>query len=171
MRIQRPENTEYSEYMSTYIQLVPEGDILELLYSEQMDTYELMTSLDEETLLYRYEEGKWNIKEIIQHLIDCERIFQYRALRFGRYDQTELHGFEHNGYVVCSLASSRKIEDLMQEFSVVRASGIQLFRSFSDEMLLQKGNANGKEISVRALIYATLGHELHHRQVIQQKYI
>lgn len=171
MKIQRPNSDEYSEYMGKYIQMVPDGDVLEQLYTEQMETYELITSLDEESLLTPYAAGKWNIKEIMQHLMDCERIFQYRALRFARYDVTELSGFDQDAYVVCSLTSLRKIEDIMQEFTIIRASGIQLFRSFSEEMLMQKGQANGKVISVRALIYATLGHELHHRKVIQEKYL
>jgi uncharacterized damage-inducible protein DinB len=169
--IVKPQTGTYPEYMGNYIKLVKGENIFEELYGEHIETMELLTSVDEETLQYRYAEGKWNIREIAQHLIDCERIFAYRALRFSRNDSTELAGFDENNFVANSNASKRDINDLVREMSVVRASTVELFKSFTDEMLDKKGTANGKEITVRALLFAIAGHEIHHRNIIEERYL
>lgn len=169
--INKPKPEEHPPYYAHYIGLVKSEDVIDELLKEQINTYELITSLDEETLMTPYEEGKWTIKEIIAHLIDTERIFNYRAMRFARFDRTELPGFNQNDYVKLSNANLRDINDLMQEYAVVRASSIQLYRSFNEAMLMNIGKSNGAEVSVRAIIYMTLGHEIHHRNVIESKYL
>jgi hypothetical protein len=169
--IQKPEATEYAPFFATYINKVAGDNLLELLSTSYIETMELVTSLDAETLHYRYAEGKWNILEIIQHIIDTERIFTYRALRIARHDKTPLPGFNENEFVAHCNASTRNINDLVREFSLVRASTIELFKSFTPEMLAQKGISNNNELSVRAIAYITLGHELHHRSVIEERYI
>lgn len=170
-KINKPTAGTYPDYMGKYIDLVKSENIFEEFFSEHFETMELVTSVDEETLQFRYEEGKWNIREILQHVIDCERIFNYRALRFARADHAPLNGFDENEYAAASGASSRDINDIVRELSVVRAATVELFKSFTDEMLDRKGIANNKEITVRAILYATLGHEIHHRNVIEQKYL
>ena len=169
--IAKPKAGEYPAYQEKYISLVKSENIFEELYSEHIETMELVTSVDEETLQFRYAEGKWNIREIVQHMIDCERIYNYRALRFSRNDATVLSGFDENIFVANSNASKRDINDMVRELSVVRAATVELFKSFTDEMFDRKGTANNHEITVRAILYATLGHEIHHRNVIDEKYL
>jgi uncharacterized damage-inducible protein DinB len=169
--ITKPQAGTYPPYMDAYIKLVSGENIYDELFQSYMETMELVTSLDAETLHGRYAEGKWNILEIVQHIIDTERIFNYRALRFARKDKTNLPGFEENDYAATSFASRRDINDLVRELSLVRASTIELFKSFTPEMLEEEGTANGKTISVKAILFATLGHEKHHRNVIHERYI
>ena len=169
--IKKPATETYPAYYEKYISLVKSENIFEEMYSEHIETVDLVTSVDEETLRYKYEDGKWNIREILQHLIDCERIFNYRALRFARADQSSQPGFDDKAYIVASKASERNINDMVRELSVVRAATVELFKSFSDEMLDRKGIANNNEMTVRAILYITLGHEIHHRNIIDEKYL
>ena len=120
---------------------------------------------------YRYAEGKWTIKEIIGHLIDAERIFAYRMLRFARKDATDLPGFDENEYVPASEANERSIHGLLEEFTTVRAGTFSLWRSLTNEMLQRSGTVNGNRLSVRALAYITCGHEIHHLAVIKERYL
>lgn len=120
---------------------------------------------------YRYAEGKWTIKDIIQHLIDAERIFGYRALRFARNDKTELPGFEENDYVDYANANKRSIQDLLSELAVVRQATLTLFKSFSSEELVRMGIAFNKPMSVRALGFIIIGHQNHHQRVFEERYL
>lgn len=167
----RPDQTEYFEYYHKYIQLVPQGDLLDQYRTVHEQTQKLISSLREEQLNYRYADGKWCIKEILIHLADGERVFAYRALRFARKDPTPLHGFDENLYAPQSKAAERKITDILREFSAVRAASIELFKSFDEETSKRRGTANDKEISVRALAYIILGHEFHHISVIKERYL
>lgn len=169
--ITKPATGTYAPYFDQYIKLVKGDNIFEELSQAYIDTMELVTSLDAETLHYRYAEGKWNILEIMQHIIDTERIFNYRALRIARKDETPLSGFDENAFAHHSEASNRNINDLVREFSLVRASSIELFKSFTAEMLEHVGVANKYPISAKALLYMTLGHELHHKNIIEQRYL
>lgn len=169
--IPRPDKSEYFEYYHKYVLLVPEGNLLEQLRIIHGATRNLVLSLNEDKLNYRYEPGKWSIKEIIIHLADAERVFAYRALRFARKDPTDLAGFDENTYVPASKAAERNITDIMREFETVREATIELLKSFDDEMLARKGTANKREISVRALAYILAGHELHHVNVIKERYL
>lgn len=118
-----------------------------------------------------YSEGKWTVRDILQHLIDCERIFQYRALRIARNDKTALPGFDENQYAPEAKANIRSIDELLSEFYSVRNSGIILFDSFDDSMLQRTGVCSGKEISVLAIGFTIAGHTLHHINVIKEKYL
>lgn len=169
--IAKPQQGTYPEYFGKYIDLVKGEDLFTELYTEYTETMELITSLDDETLQYRYAPGKWNIREIVQHLVDTERIFNYRALSFSRNEQAALPGFDENAYVANSSASQRDINDLVRELSVVRAATVELYKSFTEEMLDRSGTANGKQVSVRAILFATLGHEIHHRNIIDERYL
>ncbi|MBD1210108.1 MAG: DinB family protein [Ignavibacteria bacterium] len=169
--ITRPESTEYPKYYANYIGKVQGDDLFAAMQATHRDTQALIGSLTEEQLRYRYAEGKWTIKDIIGHLIDAERIFAYRALRFARKDKTDLPGFDENEYVPASNANERNIHDLLAEFTVVRASTLSLLKSFSEEMLTQIGTANQNPISVRSLAYIIGGHEMHHLAVIKERYL
>ena len=120
---------------------------------------------------YRYLDGKWTIKDVIQHMIDAERIFAYRALRFSRGDQTNLPGFEENTYAKTANATNRNWESLISEFEMVRKSTILLFESFNEEMLTLAGTANNGIMTVRALGFVIIGHCQHHLQVLEERYL
>jgi uncharacterized damage-inducible protein DinB len=130
-----------------------------------------MLSLPEEKLLFRYAAGKWTIKEILQHLVDDERIYAYRALRFARNDETELPGFEQDDYALYSGANGRDIVDILKEFAAVRRATISLFEGFDRAALQRAGVADGKVMSVRAAAYHIAGHELRHLNIIRERYL
>jgi uncharacterized damage-inducible protein DinB len=120
---------------------------------------------------YQYAEGKWTIKEIIQHLIDSERVFSYRALRISRNDKTPLPGFDENDYVANSNGKERSLQSLLTEMAVVRQSTLSLFNSFSHEQLTKIGNASNREVSVRAIGFIIIGHQKHHQKVFSERYL
>ena len=130
---------------------------------------ELIHSLSEEKLLYRYAPGKWTIKEILVHIIDDERIYSYRALRFARNDRTELPGFEQDDYTAESNANERSLDSIFEEYEAVRKATIALFNGLDNEALLRRGKADGNEDTVRALAYHIAGHELHHIHFVRNK--
>lgn len=169
--VTKPVSGTYPVYFDNYISLVKGDDIYVELYQAYMDTMELVTSLDLETLHYRYAEGKWTILDILQHIMDTERIFSFRALCFARLEKASIPGFEENDYARVGGATARNINDMVREFSLLRASTIELFKSFTPEMMDHSGNANGKPVTPRALLFTILGHELHHRKIIQERYM
>lgn len=171
MKISKPEAGTYPAYYEPYISIVKGEDLMQELLTEHYDTIDLITSIDLETQHYRYAEGKWNVKEVIQHIMDAERVFAYRALCIARGEQQSLPGYDDMAYVQASGATDRNINDMAREFSVLRASTIELFKSFSATMLEHTGTANKMQISVKALLFITLGHEMHHRKIIEDRYL
>jgi uncharacterized damage-inducible protein DinB len=170
--IPRPEPGEYAPYAIMYIGLLPDdGLILKHLEDNLRTTTEFLRRLPEEKLTYRYAEGKWTIKEILAHHIDDERIYAYRALRFARNDKSELPGFEQDDYAPESGANERSLDDLLDEFAAVRKSTIALFNSFNEHVLTRAGVASGNVMSVRAIAYHIAGHELHHMNIIKERYL
>jgi len=170
--IAKPEPDEYAPYTIMYIGLLPDdGLVLKHLYTNLVGTTKFLRSLPNEKLSYRYAKGKWTIKEILAHLIDDERIYAYRALRFARNDRTELPGFEQDNYALESRANIRTIESLLKEFAAVRRSTIALFDSFDGEVLKRSGVASGNVMSVRAAAYHIAGHELRHINIIKERYL
>jgi len=117
-----------------------------------------------------YAPGKWTVKDIVQHLIDAERIFAYRSLRFARNDKTLLPGFEQNDYAVTAEASHRKLDDLLEEYYAVRDTTIRLFKSFTDEMLLREGQTASGNITAAGIGFAIAGHTKHHIEVLKERY-
>ena len=171
MTISKPDASEYSPYYDQYVQLVKDDDLLIALKNAANNLMEVVRAIPEEKADYRYEPGKWSIKEVLAHLNDAERVFAYRALRFARNDKTELAGFDENLWVPQSNAMSRSLKDIISEHEYIRQSSLSLFESMSEEMSLRKGSANGKEISVRALGYIICGHATHHVKVLQERYL
>lgn len=154
-----------------YIELVKEGKLVPLLVSSRDHFIALCEDLSEQQGNYKYAPDKWSIKDIILHLIDSERIFVYRALRFARNDQTELSGYEHNDYVSEAKADTRTINDLLVEFSNVRASTIDMFSSFDEDIQARKGTSNGVEMTVETIGYIISGHTMHHMNIIKERYL
>lgn len=163
--------SEFAEYFTSYINEVKCLDIVEALQDNLNDFSRFIESIPEDKYEYQYLPGKWTIKEIVQHIIDAERIFAYRALRFARFDATPLAGFEEDDYVAVSSANRREMSSLMKEFATVRQTTIQLFESFTEEMMLHKGVASDNEVSVRAIGFIISGHCIHHQNVIRERYL
>lgn len=162
---------EYAGFFATYIKAVENVNLIEELEISVHDFVRFVQNIPMDKFDYRYAEGKWTIKEIIQHLIDAERIFSYRALRISRNDKTPLPGFEENDYVINTDAKLRSIQDLLTEMAVVRQSTLSLFKSFSQEQLSRMGVASNNEISVRAIGFIIIGHQKHHQQIFKERYL
>lgn len=167
--ILRPEKEEYNAYFQQYMDLTPE-DALTAMENALNEAEDLFEMLGDEKGLLAYAPEKWTINEVIGHVIDCERIFNYRALSFTRGDM-DLAGFDHDMFVKKSGANQRNTSALIDELLLVRQATIALFNSFSDKQLMIAGKANGNSISVRALAYLIAGHQRHHFNVIRERYL
>lgn len=165
------DSSEYHPYYELYLSKCPFNNIISGLQQikDQFETF--LKSIPAEKQLYKYASDKWTIKEVLVHIIDTERIFAYRALRIARRDVTALPGFDQDEYVLNCNANSRNFEDLISEFVSVRNATITLFKSFSDEDLLQKGTASNSPISVRALGFILIGHQNHHQEILEKRYL
>lgn len=162
---------EFNSYYAPYINLVESKDIIVSLEKSFEETLSFYSSIPEDKWLYSYAEGKWTINEVVQHLLDTERVFAYRALCFSRKDIIELPGFDQDEYLINSNANSRSKESIIEEYESVRNATITLFKSFSEEMLIQIGLASNSPLSVRAAGYIIIGHEKHHCNVIKDNYL
>ncbi|HVR06472.1 MAG TPA: DinB family protein [Thermoanaerobaculia bacterium] len=170
--IPKPPPGEYPAYASMYIDLLPgDGRLLDHLERARVATTDLVLGLPEETLLHRYAPGKWTIKEILVHIVDDERIYAYRALRFARGDLTPLPGFEQDAFAAASQANERQAADIVAEYAAVREATIALFRGLPQAALLRSGVADGKRSTVRALGYHIAGHEAHHVAFVEERYL
>jgi len=169
--LSRPDPSEYGAYYGRYINLVPEGPIVTVLRDQIAETLKLLRALPEARGNHRYAPGKWSIKEIVGHVTDGERVFSYRALRIGRGDETPLPGFEQDDYVKNGGFDSRPLGDLLDELETVRRATVQLLAPLDEAAMLRRGTASGFPVSVRALAYITAGHELHHRNILKERYL
>lgn len=151
--------------------IADDGLLLKYLNFNIGATTAFISSLPGDRLTYRYAEGKWTIKEIVMHLIEMERIYTYRILRFARNDQITLPGFDANQYILNSGANDREINTLLEELNAVRKATICLLNGLPEESFLRSGFANGNLVSVRALAYHIAGHELHHVSIIKERYL
>lgn len=167
----RPSPESYPPYFNNYIKLVEETDLITALQNHGDEAEEFFLKINESDTLYRYAEGKWTIKEILQHINDTERIFNYRALAFARRDQAILPGFNENQYADNSHANDLSWTDLVNDFKIARKNSISLFNSFSNEDLDFMGKANDYSISGRALGYAIAGHCIHHMNIVKERYL
>jgi len=157
-------------YYKNYVKQVEQPDMLTALRISGYRTLELVHSIPEKKQDYRYADGKWTIRELLCHMIDAERIFAYRALRFARNDKTNLPGWEENDYAPQANATNRSLKKIADEMQHLRISTLDLFEGFTEEMLLRKGMANNNEMSVVALGFIISGHETHHRNVLKERY-
>ena len=162
---------EFNSYYATYIDLVVNKDCVTSLQQSLQETLSFYKSIPEEKWLYSYAYKKWTVKEIVQHLMDTERVFAYRALCFSRKEKAELPGFDQDDYLAHSKVNSRSIDSLIEEYISIRNATITLYKSFSKEMLLQIGIASNSPLSVRAAGYIIEGHEKHHCNIIKERYL
>ena len=167
----RPSQNEYPDYFSRYVDLVSGEEIQDILLRQQTKTEDLLSGISEEKAGFRYAPGKWSIREVAGHIIDTERIFSYRALRFARSDSTDLSPFDENAYVEAADFDTRTLPDIIREYQTVREATRALFRSFNNAVLLRQGSSNGRMFSVRAIGWIIAGHEWHHYQAIRKMYL
>ncbi len=167
----KPQPEEYAPFYQGYVALVGDDDVLEKLSSNQKKTYDFFLSLLPEKADFAYAEGKWTIKEVLGHMIDTEKIMSYRLLRFSRGDHHPLAGFNENFYTSRSNYKNRNLEDLAEEFSALRKANLYLYQNLDEEQLKRKGKASNASVSVKALLYIIAGHELHHLNVIRERYL
>lgn len=169
--LSRPASSEHAPYYERYTSLVPEGDIVSILTQQLDEALQVLRGIDETRAGYRYAPDKWSIKQLVGHVIDGERIFAYRALRFARNDQTPLTGFDQDDFVRGGNFDEHNFADLVDEFENVRRASILLFKPLSEEAWLRRGTANDDEVSVRALAHIMAGHVTHHLQILRSRYL
>lgn len=167
---ERPDTSALPDYLTNYIDQAEGGNLYDALEIALDRTLKMAKAWPENAGLLKYADNKWTINELLQHMIDAERVFCYRALRFARNDKTDLSGYDHDTYVPESKANRRRTDLLLKELIAVRMSTIALFVSFTEEMLRRIGTANGSQISVQALAWVIAGHNAHHLRIIQERY-
>ena len=171
MKIEKPSDGDYGPFYAPYLELLPDdGQLLEHLEVNLAETAEFVRDFSAEDLGRPHAPGEWTIKEILVHLIDTERVFTYRALRFARGDATPLPGFDQDAYVPVSQANQRTLEDILEEFASVRAATLTFARSLQSEALARAGTASGARLTVNAALWIIAGHELHHLASIRENY-
>jgi hypothetical protein len=158
------------EWYAGYVRLFGQKTVMEALQESMDETVALISSMDESKIKYTYEEGKWTVAEVLIHLIDCERIFTYRALRFARNDATPLPGFNENDYAPNSFANSRSLNSILEEYISVRKSSLTFFGNLQNDMWSRTGIANGLVFSVEMIATVIYGHETHHLKVLRERY-
>jgi hypothetical protein len=167
----RPLPSEYATHCAKYIALVPAGDLVAILESESRAMLALLHSISEEKSAHRYAPGKWSVRETVLHVADVERVLSYRALRFARSDSTPLAGFEPSNYIAPSDAENRTWRSIIQEFAAVREATLALFRSLPPDAWLRGGIADGSPYTVRAIACTLVGHGIHHRKILSERYL
>lgn len=159
------------EYFNKYINSAEGEDLQKALSKNTKQFVKLLKHIPKKKINYAYAEGKWTVKETLQHIIDAERVFAYRALSFARKDQHELPSFDENAWAITAMAPKRKWNDLVDEFKALRTANEFFFASLNDEQLLNTGIASKNPISVAALGFIIAGHAAHHIKLIKERYL
>lgn len=159
------------EYYHKYIRLVMDQDLPDAFENHQKELLSFLKDIPKKKWNHRYAEGKWSVKEVVQHIIDAERVFAYRALCFARKDQTPLPPFDENVFAAHSKADERTKKDLLKELKTLQESTAQLFASFDQEQLDQPGIASGQPTYVKGIGYILLGHARHHKNILEERYL
>ena len=167
----RPAASEHNPYFSRYIDRVSGADVIAALEAQTPATLALLRGVSEAASLRRYEAGKWSLREVLGHVIDAERVFVYRALRFARADASPLASFEQDPWIAAAGFDRIPWADLVAEYEAVRRASILFFRGLDPGAWQRAGVAGGSPTSVRALAFITAGHELHHVEVVRAKYL
>jgi len=170
MTINRPSDGDCKPYFFTYVNLVPEGDIIPILEQQLENTLEQLETIPDYQGNYRYAAGKWSLNEVIGHISDNERIMSYRLLCIARGDKTPLAGYDQDEYMKTASYDSQSLPEVIQDYSLVRSSTISLLKGLSPEAWSRRGIVDNNETTVTALAYIIAGHELHHRKIINERY-
>jgi uncharacterized protein YijF (DUF1287 family) len=169
--VARPAVSEYAAYYERYIALVPPGDVVAVLKQQIEETLQVLRAMPEAKGDFRYAPDKWSVKEVVGHLIDSERIFGCRALRFARKDATPLPGFEQDDYVRNGDFVTCRLQELAAEFGLVRQATVAMLQHLGPAAWDRRGVANKAEVTVRALAYIMAGHERHHLEILRTRYL
>lgn len=167
----RPTTHDYASFYHNYVMNVQEDDVRIAFQQQSTFLDNFLSSIPESKADYAYAEGKWTVKQLLQHIIDAERIFTHRALWFARRSPSPLSGFDENEYADVADVSKRSVASLADEMRAVRKSSEFLFNSFTDKDLNTSGTANTHAITVNALGFVTLGHFLHHKRILEERYL
>ena len=167
----RPQASDFPPYFSRYIAKVNAESVAEAIAVYAKPLSDFYAGLPEEKAVYRYAPGKWTLKELLQHVIDAERIFSYRILRIARKDKTPLASFDEDNYAANSLSSERNFDSIKEEFLAVRKATDLLLLSLNEEQLAQQGIASELPVTANAIAFITFGHMLHHKGVLEEKYL
>jgi uncharacterized damage-inducible protein DinB len=159
------------DFFKTYLNALQEDNLQEALINNTRRFRKLLKQIPHKKINYAYAEGKWTIKELLQHIIDAERVFIYRALTFARHDPAPLPGFDENNWAIAAKAPKRKWNDLIEEFKALRSANELFLLSLDDDQLLQSGSANNNPISVAGLAFVCAGHVAHHMRIIRERYL
>jgi benzoyl-CoA reductase/2-hydroxyglutaryl-CoA dehydratase subunit BcrC/BadD/HgdB len=154
-----------------YINKAADTNVVEAIKKNTKAFKKLLKNIPQKKRNYAYAEGKWTIKELLQHMIDAERVFAYRALTFARLDPTPLAGFDENNWAIAANKINRKWDDLVKEFKTVRAASEQLFESLGEPELLFTGTASNQPLNALAMGYVIAGHVKHHADLINERYL
>jgi hypothetical protein len=171
MNSREVKNADYPAFYTQYVRPLGEVDLIEILNSSLNDLIATVKDLSPEKLAYQYAPGKWTIKELLQHIIDTERIMSYRALRFSRKDPIDVAGYNENWYTEHSNGKDRDLTSLLDEFIHLRKSIIAMFSGFNPEMMLRFGSIDGEKIMVGSLAFIIAGHQAHHLKIIKEQYL
>jgi hypothetical protein len=170
-RSARPASHEYAEWYAKYVARVADGDVVRTLERQITDTVALLRSLPEERGDHRYAPGKWSVRELVGHICDAERVFAYRAMRFARADETPLAGFDENAFVANARFNERTLISLAGELDAVRRATCAFFGHLEPDAWGRHGPANNNQVTVRALAWIIAGHELHHVNILRERYL
>lgn len=169
--MKRPVQGEYPDFYDTYVKLVPEGNIQNILAEQQKAIEDFISTIPDSKVDFRYARGKWSLKEVFGHMIDTERIMSYKLLRIARGDKTPLAGFEVNAYVVNAHYDQRNLANLLEEYVSVRRATLSLINGLAEEASERVGVTNDNLVTARAIAFIIAGHELHHLNIIKERYL
>ena len=167
----RPQVGDYSNYAQVYINATADETVADLIANHSQIILNSINNLPESKGNFSYAEGKWTVKQVLQHMIDTERIFVYRALTFARKDIVVLPGFEQDDYAKNAPANNRSLTALKLEFNLLRQSTDLFLAGLTNEELQQNGIASNQNITVNAIAFIIFGHNLHHKKVFEEKYL
>jgi hypothetical protein len=167
----RPEKTEYFEYYDRYVRLVPDGEIVGILRAQAATTLDLLRGTSLEQAEFRYAPDKWSLKEVLGHIIDTEWIFTFRALSFARGQESPLPSIDPDGFMTSAAPSIPAMPALLEQFRHLRSANTLLFDGFDDTALDRIGTASGYSFTTRAILYVIAGHELHHMNIVRERYL
>ena len=171
MFINKPSKADYNEFYAGYISLIEEGDIVATLSTNRVKTKQIFDSLSEEKGNYAYAPNKWTIKEMLEHIIDTERVFAYRFMRVYRGDTTALPSFDQDIFVKNGVANKRSLQSLAREFYILREANLLMLENLDESKLDFRGMMSGNPITPRALLYIIAGHEAHHIKILKERYL
>ena len=162
---------EYSPFAENYVSLATGNDARQVLEDSVEPIRQFLFSLPEEKAGFSYAPGKWTIRQLLQHMIDTERVFSYRAMCISRGEEQSLPGFDENIYAENAKAENRDLKGLAEEFVLLRQSSSLLFRNMSDGNMLRFGTASNHRVNANAIAFILVGHALHHQAILTDRYL